>query len=256
MQGWTSMQYIGLSDVGKVRQNNEDYILMPASDRLSSIKTKLKKYGYLFIVCDGVGGHNAGEIASKFAAQYLMHNWYGDKYPELSDHERLRAIIREVNDEILKLSREKPDYSDMATTLTALLVKGKTCFIANIGDSRTYLLANNTLTQITDDHSAVWPLYKGGFVAKDDLRFHPKKHLITRALGLNDEPQIDVFDIQSPRSGLFLLCTDGLTDLLSDESIKEILQMNADLSTKANNLLHIALDNSGKDNISMILLQL
>jgi len=250
------MQYIGLSDVGKVRQNNEDYILMPDNDKLRSIKTKSKKYGYLFIVCDGVGGHNAGEIASKCAAQYLMDNWYGGKYAELVDAERLKAIITEANAEIIKLSREKPDYSDMATTITALLVKGKTCFIANIGDSRTYLLSNNTLTQVTEDHSAVWPLYKGGFIAKDDLRLHPKKHLITRALGLDDEPQIDVFDIQSPSTGIFLLCTDGLTDLLSDESIKEILQMNDDLNTKVDNLLRTALDNGGKDNVSMILIQL
>ena len=141
----------------------------------------------------------------------------------------------------------------MATTLSALLIKGNSVFVANIGDSRAYLYRAGLLKQISEDHSYVQELYKNGQIPKRELRRHPLGGLITKAIGIKIKAEADVFELLSMEGDLFLLCSDGLTDMMADRTIKKILSQPMSLEEKANALIQKALDKGGLDNVSVLM---
>jgi protein phosphatase len=232
------VRYQGRSDVGLVRTNNEDrYLLLPKR--------------CLFAVCDGLGGHAAGEVASRIAAESL------ERRVDCSEEEPralLADALQEANSQIISDQRENPEHVGMGTTVSLLWIPspGSTKgWIGHVGDSRIYRLRDDELEQLTDDHSPIYRLYKEGSLNKDDLRYHPQKNLIERSLGLSPVVDSDIFPVQIEADDLFLLCTDGLTDLVSDESIAEACKTSPweDLTDA---LVAAALELGGYDNVTVV----
>jgi protein phosphatase len=231
----------GKSDVGLVRTNNEDTFLT-----LSEAS--------LFAVCDGLGGHAAGEIASGIARETLVEK-IGENSRDPA--QTLTAAIEEANRRILSDQQTNPERIGMGTTLSALWVpseNGDQGWIGHIGDSRIYRLRSEKIDQITEDHSPIFRLYKEGSLGKEELRYHPQKNLIERSLGLSTVVNADVFSIQIEPGDLYLLCTDGLSDLLSDDEIAQ-----ACCSQPWENLLDVligqALECGGFDNVTIVVVE-
>lgn len=232
------MKFQAKSDVGAVRANNEDAWL--ADGALG-----------LFVVCDGLGGHVAGEIASNLATSTLAEQLTG---PSDEPGEDLRTAILEANSRIKEDQNEHPERRGMGTTISALWLTGQNgaAWIGHVGDSRVYCLREGELTQLTDDHSPIFRLYRTGQLSKDDLRQHPQKNLIERSLGQVPELDVDLFDCQIEPGDLCLLCSDGLSDYVSDAEIREILNT-SEWDEVADSLVQAALDKGGFDNITVVL---
>ncbi len=229
------------TDRGLVRLNNEDsYIHRPDIG--------------LFGVCDGLGGHAAGEVASRIAVETV-----DQRIQDVSDPPRqLLEAVEEANRKILRDQQNHPERLGMGTTLSALWVPdvgSGNAWIAHIGDSRIYRFRDDLLEQLTDDHSPVYRLYKEGALQKDQLRFHPQKNLIERSLGLASTVQCDIFSVEVRLGDRFLLCTDGLCDCVSDSELAESIRTVAweDLPT---DLIDRALRCGGFDNITVVLVEL
>lgn len=229
------------TDVGLVRKNNEDNLL------------RARDLG-LFVVCDGLGGHAAGEIASKIAVETLeghLTSLDGDPADSLAE------AIEEANCKIIDDQQVHPDRGGMGTTLSALWVRevgDKGAWIAHIGDSRIYLYRKEELVQLTDDHSPLFRLYKEGSLDKEELRHHPQKNLIERSLGLSSVVEYDIFQTDIKEGDLFLLCTDGLSDMVSDQEIADILKNNP-FSELCDRFIDEAFQRGGYDNISIIVIR-
>lgn len=231
---------LGKSEVGLVRSNNEDSYLIE------------QEHG-LYAVCDGLGGHAAGEIASEMAASSLqdMVRRGDDSYAET-----LTSAILEANRRILEDQSRNPEHGGMGTTVSALWLprlKSSTAWVAHVGDSRVYRMRENRLEQLTEDHSPVFRLYRQGRLSKDEMRRHPQKNLIERSLGLSSSPEVDCFETHLKTGDRYLLCTDGLSDSLSDDEIGEILTGQWDRVTE--DLVAAALREGGLDNITVVLIE-
>jgi protein phosphatase len=232
------VRYQGKSDVGSVRTNNEDrYLLLPKR--------------CLFAVCDGLGGHAAGEVASRIAAESLEQRVDCSK-------EKPRALLadalQEANSQIISDQRENPEHVGMGTTVSLLWIPSPETtegWIGHVGDSRIYRLRDDTLEQLTEDHSPIYRLYKEGSLKKDDLRYHPQKNLIERSLGLSPVVDADIFPVQIDAEDLFLLCTDGLTDLVSDDDTQETCRT-APWRDICDILISSALELGGYDNVTVV----
>jgi len=232
------VRYQGKSDVGLVRTNNEDrYLLLPER--------------CLFAVCDGLGGHAAGEVASQIAAESLERrvDCNGEEPRVL-----LADAFQEANSQIISDQRSHPEHVGMGTTVSLLWIPSPGItegWIGHVGDSRIYRLRGDTITQLTEDHSPIYRLYKEGALKKDDLRYHPQKNLIERSLGLSPVVGADIFSVQIEAGDLFLLCTDGLTDLVSDEDIAEACR-----TTSWDDLCEVLVDGAlelgGHDNVTVV----
>jgi len=231
-----------ISDKGLVRTNNEDSYLADEDHKL-------------FAVCDGLGGHAAGEIASGIAVQVLQEHIGTDtKEPA---HQLIEAI-QDANRRILKDQQEHPERVGMGTTLSALWIPDKTVefgWVGHVGDSRLYLFRDGKLEQLTEDHSPIYRLYKEGSLNKEELRHHPQKNLIERSLGLSPTVNCDLFSIELKKGDIFVLCTDGLSDLLSDRDIEKTLS-EEDWENMGISLVRKALSAGGFDNVTVIVLEL
>ena len=252
------MKYIAKTDIGKKYLNNEDYYILPVPNKKYRIKKIDKKNnGFLFILCDGMGGGKAGEVASELASNWIFQKYYGLTKivnPKLE----LGNIIIEINKKIFQLSKDHEEYSDMGTTLITLLFHFNKVFINSVGDSRIYLYRKNRLIQITEDQSEVWDLYKNGIISKDAIRTHPRNHIINRAIGTEDNfvlKHINQYEMDLQKKDIYLMCSDGLSDMVSDVQIAEILTLKSSLKKKASELVNLANKNGGKDNITVILVQ-
>ncbi len=239
-----SLQYVyeARSDVGQVRSNNEDS-LIEAPDM------------GLFGVCDGLGGHVAGEIASSIAATTLEEAV--KTASELPD-EALRAGIRDANQRILRDQSANPEHRGMGTTVTSLWLMPEDSglgWIGHVGDSRMYLQRENGLEQLTEDHSPVFRLFQQGVLTKDQMQHHPQKNLLDRSLGVFPNLKVDVFSVSLNSEDIVLICTDGLTDALSDSEIESILTSSS-MSDAADQLTATANEKGGLDNITVVLVQI
>lgn len=230
---------------GRIRDINQDsYYISPNN-----------KYP-LFIIADGMGGHKAGEIASKMAVDIIssiLENelktlYVDDNYIVNS----IRNSIWRANIEIYKKSLEKNECSGMGTTLTLAWDINDKIYIGHVGDSRAYLLRNNILYQITEDHSLVEELIKNGSISREEAKNHPQKNIITRAVGTSKEIEADVVVKEKLKGDIFLLCTDGLTNMLNDDEIKELLLGNEDIQKACEHLVELSNDKGGFDNISVV----
>lgn len=229
---------------GRVRTSNEDsFVANPDAG--------------LFLVADGMGGHAAGEIASQLAASTIEGMLVREASPDANVPEILRLAAEEANQRVFEAQRQDRALSGMGSTLTVLFFRGEKYYIAHVGDSRAYRLRNGSLDQLTRDHSLVWHLYENGVLRKTDLSTHPQKNLITRSVGSHPQVEIDLEQGEACEGDIFLLCSDGLTDGVTDDGIRGILnarlsqpQQMADLLVDAANLA------GGPDNITVVVVRI
>jgi PPM family protein phosphatase len=230
--------YAVASDTGRRRLRNEDnYVVAPP----------------LFAVADGMGGAQAGEVASKLAASALEA---GDS-DALSGLERLDALIQEANRRIYDRASSDPSASGMGTTITVALVEGMTVAIGHVGDSRAYLVRGERMEQLTEDHSLVNELLKSGKLSEEEAQVHPQRSVITRAVGTDPDVDVDAFTIEAEDDDVFLICSDGLTDMVEDEDILELVhQHRHDLDKAVKALVAAANRVGGDDNITAVAFRL
>jgi protein phosphatase len=222
------------SDTGRRRRRNEDnYVVAPP----------------LFAVADGMGGAQAGEVASRLAASALE----GEDSDGLRGLERIDALIQEANRRIYDRASTDPAASGMGTTMTVALVEEMTVAIGHVGDSRAYLVRGEQMEQLTDDHSLVNELLKSGRLSEEEAHVHPQRSVITRAVGTDPDVDVDGFTIEAEEDDVFLLCSDGLTDMVSDEEILELVHSHRDDLDKAVKALVTAANRrGGEDNITAV----
>ncbi len=226
--------YAASSDTGRKRRRNEDsYVVAPP----------------LFAVADGMGGAQAGEIASKLAAAALEDTDSG----ELSGQERVISLIQEANRRVYERSNEDPNASGMGTTITVALVEDGGVTIGHVGDSRAYRYRDGGIEQITEDHSLVNELMKSGKLSPEEAETHPQRSVITRALGTDPDVDVDSFTLETQEGDVFLLCSDGLTTMVDDNEILDVLEKyHTDLDRATKSLVSAANRGGGEDNITVI----
>ena len=228
----------GVTDAGRKRRRNEDsYVLEPP----------------LFAVADGMGGAQAGEVASRLAVDAFREFHEADG---LEPEERVTAIIQEANRRIYERAREDTQASGMGTTVTAALVGEESVSIGHVGDSRAYRLRGGRLEQLTDDHSLVADLVRGGRLTPEEADVHPQRSVITRALGTDREVDVDAFTFEAEPDDIILLCSDGLTTMLTDEEIVAIVSEAKSLEHAAKQLVKAANRRGGEDNVTVVLFAL
>ncbi len=239
------MKYSFLTDKGQVREANED-----------SVHVSSNKYGHILaIVADGMGGHNAGDIASKVAVNKISKNWaISDKIDSpLTAKKWITKQIKEVNQHILKYAENDQNFSGMGTTVVIALVIDEKTIIANVGDSRAYALFNNNLLQITTDQTLVNELLEQGEITEIEAKYHPQKNILMQAVGTSKFLKIDFFEVENNYSKL-LLCSDGLTNMVNDQRILEFISsMEVEDATKV--LVDEANNIGGHDNITVAILE-
>jgi protein phosphatase len=226
--------YAVASDTGRRRRRNEDnYVVAPP----------------LFAVADGMGGAQAGEVASRLAASALE----GGDSDGLQGPERVDALIQEANRRIYDRASTDPSASGMGTTMTVALVEGMTVAMGHVGDSRAYLVRGERMEQLTEDHSLVNELQKSGKLSAEEAQAHPQRSVITRAVGTDPDVDVDGFTIEAEEGDIFLICSDGLTDMVGDEEILELVHRNRDdLQKVVEALVGAANRGGGEDNITAV----
>ena len=238
------MRTFSITDVGMVRQVNQDYVYV--TDRPLGILQNL------FVVADGMGGHQAGDYASKYTVEVLNREL---ALSEGEDIERcLVGAIKTANREIIKEASRDEHLKGMGTTVVAATISNQMMYFANVGDSRLYLI-NQGIQQLTKDHSLVEEMVRLGGIKPEEAKHHPDKNIITRAVGAEDKVEPDFFTVELQEGEIVLMCSDGLTNMLEDEEIRMIISGARDLVEKAESLVEAANANGGRDNISVILIE-
>ena len=230
--------YAVASDTGRRRRRNEDnYVVAPP----------------LFAVADGMGGAQAGEVASQLAASALEAR----DSDGLEGTKRIDSLIQEANRRIYDRASTDPTASGMGTTMTVALVEGMTVAIGHVGDSRAYLVRGEQMEQLTEDHSLVNELLKTGKLSEEEAHIHPQRSVITRAVGTDPDVDVDGFTIEAEEGDVFLICSDGLSDMVEDEEILELVHANRDdLDQAVKALVAAANRGGGEDNITAVAFQI
>ena len=205
------------------------------------------------VLADGMGGHNAGDFASRCAVSVIEASVKKDM--SFNPIKIMRHAIEEANEKIHELAKADAGKAGMGTTLVAVTVVGYYAYVANVGDSRLYISGEQGLVQITRDHSWIAEMVMRGELSKEEARNHPDKNIITRALGASEEVDIDFFDVQLEEKNRILLCSDGLSNMVADEEIQKILGDSPDIEQSGRQLVATANTNGGRDNISVILIE-
>ena len=230
--------YTGVTDPGRRRRRNEDaYVAVPP----------------LFAIADGMGGAQAGEVASGLAAAVLAEATGDDR-----GEERVASLIQEANRRVFQRSNEDAATSGMGTTMTVALVDNADGTIAfgHVGDSRAYRVRGGELEQLTDDHSLVGELVRSGRLSPEEAETHPQRSVITRALGTEPDVDVDTFTVEAEPDDIYLLCSDGLTDMVSQRDILAAVEASTDLDDAARALVNAANAGGGEDNITVVLFQI
>ena len=241
------MEYFGITDKGRVRPTNQD---------IYRLEVRPEKESAFVLVCDGMGGANAGNVASRFAADSFLADAAGalDSAPdEIMRHKTMLHALEKANDTVFSLAGRQPEFCGMGTTLVGAFVQGREASILNVGDSRAYLFDGETLRQVSEDHSYVEEMRRLGRISAEDARTHPQKNLITRAVGVDATVDGDLFEVELRDTDILLLCSDGLTGMVEDEKIAEVLAKAGTLEDKGRELLTLALEGGGRDNITVAL---
>jgi PPM family protein phosphatase len=230
----------GISDVGRVREGNEDAYLVADS---------------VFAVADGMGGHVAGEVAASTALEpirALDGRVFSDSDAAA---DALRTAVVEANETVSRMAADEPSYRGMGTTLTAAMLEGQRLHVAHVGDSRAYLLRGGRFSQLTDDHTLVQHLIDEGQITREEAASHPQRSIITRAIGVSPDVDVDSLTFELQPGDAVLLCSDGLTGVVDDLQIAEVLADGADAEAALRRLVRIANDAGGPDNITAVLLR-
>jgi len=240
----SSLEIVKLTDPGVVRSHNEDCVGADAGA------------GFV-ILADGMGGYNAGEVASGMAVAMLSDNLKAALGAEPRDFGKLSADeVQKTNRAIFQAAQSQPQYNGMGTTLVLVLFRDNRATVAHIGDSRLYRLRGEQFEQITRDHSLLQEQIDSGLITREDARHSHNKNLVTRALGVDETVEVEVHEYAVQPGDLFLLCSDGLNDMVTDEDIQLTLGlMGANLEMAAQQLVQMANDNGGRDNVSVILVR-
>ena len=240
------MQIDYQSDVGRRRNTNQDY---------ASVFTNQEGIK-LAILADGMGGHRAGDIASQMAVLNLGNAW---EEQDLTDDEKIAQwfiqAIQEENALIYQRGQEQPEYNGMGTTIVAAALSEERFTIAHVGDSRAYLIRDGKIIQLTEDHSLVNELVKSGEISEEMAVNHPRKNILTRSVGMPGTVEVDVSTYIWQLKDRLLLCSDGLTNMLSEEMIKTIVNQEGTLSDKVTELINQANEAGGADNITVLLIE-
>jgi protein phosphatase len=247
--------YQALTDVGKKRKGNEDSVFVNPEQSL-------------FVVADGMGGHAAGEVASRVAVEAINEfvcltsgdediTWpFGLDENVSFDGNRLKSAIQYANRKVLDATRERKEYLGMATTVVAVLVDGDAANLAHVGDSRVYLVREGALTQLTSDHSWVNEQLESGILSPDQARSHPLRNVVTRALGGKPELSVDLQEHKAHPGDVLLLCSDGLTTMVPDHDILKVVgESSGDIEAAARALVEEANGRGGEDNITVLLIK-
>jgi len=239
------LKAFSITDVGEKRMVNQDYVFCEVNP--------IGNLPNLFIVADGMGGHNAGDYASRFCVEFFTEHIRNSS--TAAPIVLMEEAIAATNESLYEKSKEQADLEGMGTTFVASTICGNTLYVANIGDSRLYVISDE-MVQITEDHSLVQAMVKTGELNKDEVKTHPNKNIITRALGTSKTAQPDFFEVELKEGDIVLMCSDGLTNMLSDDTIEKIIRENADdLQAAGGILVRQANENGGKDNITVIIVK-
>lgn len=239
-------EYFCLTDPGLVRDNNEDSVALDAENRVA-------------VLADGMGGYNAGEVASAMATTFIkteLGRWMSEGGTEASAREIKRAMeicIDNANRSIFNAANSNPQYAGMGTTLVMGVFQGARALIGHVGDSRCYRLRAGSFVQLTRDHSLLQEQIDAGLISQEQAKYATHKNLVTRALGVEDTVLLEVNEYRAEDGDLYLMCSDGLSDMMPDDRIAAILVAAGTLEEKARSLVDAANDCGGRDNISVIL---
>lgn len=234
-----------ITDIGQKRQLNQDFIYLS--------ETPIGNLPNVFIVADGMGGHNAGDYASRYAVETVVEE-IGSSYEKNPVRIMERAIER-ANTLIREKASEDAAYNGMGTTMVIATCLGRYLEVANVGDSRLYVVNSDRIEQITQDHSLVEEMVRMGGIDRESARNHPDKNIITRAIGARDYIEADFFNLELQTGDMVLLCSDGLTNMMDDETIHQILMTDGSLEDRVEELVRTANQNGGKDNISVVVVE-
>ena len=239
------MKVIAMSDVGNVRSINQDYVRY----------VKRNEQECLIVLCDGMGGHKAGEVASQLACDDIIEHYqnHGDFHDEGEIHAWMLNIVNHAHHVVKEKSLESEDLEGMGTTVVMALLKDDTIYVSHVGDSRAYLFENDVLTQLTKDDTLVNVLVDSGTISKDEAVHHPQKNILLQAVGVSDEIKIS-FISQDIHQGCLLLCSDGLYNSLTEEQIVQVLKKYEVLEECGKELMTEANTYGGKDNIGFALM--
>lgn len=236
------MDFASVTDVGKQRKNNEDSFFTYQNEKVTG-----------GMVADGMGGCNSGEIASKMVCSIVKQHIISEYNPKMDFMEMaelIRMALRGANHEIYNVSKSE-ENKGMGTTATLAFIYDKRLIVAHVGDSRCYKITKDSIVQITSDHSYVNELVKSGQISEYDAMYHPNKNVITRAIGTDINVKIDM-DIKSYNGETILICSDGLSNMISDEQIFETICENEKLEDALNKMVELANKKGGSDNITAI----
>jgi len=243
------MYVSGLTDVGKNRNQNQDAIYFSA-DAIGPLPN-------LFIVADGMGGHNAGDVASTKAVQFVTEYVHDFKAAEfvLSDNylDLLVSAVQYANKKVCEMAESNPNMQGMGTTLTACVVTNEKIILAHVGDSRAYSVSLDKITQLTADHSYVGNMVQSGQITAEEALTHPNRHMITRVLGMPESFEVDGIVLPIGDTASILLCSDGLTNMIDDNGIKQIVDGTGFVEDRVKFLVEEANMRGGLDNISVVL---
>ncbi|MCR4691965.1 MAG: Stp1/IreP family PP2C-type Ser/Thr phosphatase [Lachnospiraceae bacterium] len=242
------MKSYSVTDIGRRRQLNQDFVY--------SSSTAVGNMPNLFIVADGMGGHKAGDYASRYTVETIEREIKAsfEKNPSII----IKKAIQTANKEIRQIAAQDPNLLGMGTTVVVATVIGRYLQVANVGDSRLYVANRQEIRQITRDHSLVEEMIRLGGLKREEARLHPDKNIITRAIGATDTVEVDFFTVELNPTDKILMCSDGLTNMVTDEQILQILNQFPDDKTlvqTAQALIDAANENGGKDNIGVVLVR-
>ena len=235
-------------DAGRARSNNEDSVAVDAETSLA-------------VLADGMGGYNAGEVASNMATSFIsseLGRWLREASVQATDQDVRRAMdicVDNANRAIFNAANSNPQYAGMGTTLVVALFRGTRLLVGHVGDSRAYRLRGGRLQQLTRDHSLLQEQIDAGLITPEQAAFSANKNLVTRAVGVEDTVLLETHQHEVSPGDLYLLCSDGLSDMLDDGTIAQLLQSGDSLEGVCNTLIEAANDAGGKDNISVILVR-
>jgi len=240
------VKYAFQSDIGNHRDENQDYVGV----------FKNKQSVLFSIVADGIGGRQGGDVASEMAVSHLGYLFQNTDFDDVTNAVNwLQTEVTQENDEILETAQKYSDLNGMGTTIVVTIILKNQFIVAHLGDSRCYLFKGNELKQLTSDHSLVNELIKKGKLSPEEARNHPQKNIITKTLGISNNSDIDVHSYVWKVNDQLLLCTDGLTNMVTDQTIANVLAGPLSLEQKCLKLIELANQAGGRDNVTVLIIQ-
>jgi protein phosphatase len=243
-----TLEFYSATDTGRVRDNNEDSVALEPGAGLA-------------VLADGMGGYNAGEVASQMLTSFIkteLSRWLIEAGTRATDQDVRRAMdicVDNANRAIFNAANTNPRYAGMGTTLVLAVLRGEQLLLGHVGDSRAYRLRDGQLTQLTRDHSLLQEQIDAGLLTPEEAVFSNNKNLVTRAVGVEDTVMLEVHQHELLPGDLYLMCSDGLSDMVDDHSLAQLLQSHPELPEMAQALIDSANDMGGKDNIAVVLVR-